>query len=211
MVMIDRTFNQEERSNLTQDKRMVLVDPGINKNRRVMAFVLLPGFLERFLFCFADSFLEDFCCGTKSKLFQDPAPSQSLSNCSFSQPDRSSTEPPYRTDSQAGYGDPGGGGAIRTGAADKLPPPQIESRIVLGLKRSQQHYRPTSNSSCTAANTYPQGNRSPFAATSGGQAPSQVSHHLSSQQTHYPPQLTSLSHSDTDSALEAAVNSILEC
>lgn len=26
--MIDRTFNQEERSNLTQDKRMVLVDPG---------------------------------------------------------------------------------------------------------------------------------------------------------------------------------------
>lgn len=32
MVMIDRTFNQEERSNLTQDKRMVLVDPGKNKN-----------------------------------------------------------------------------------------------------------------------------------------------------------------------------------
>lgn len=31
MVMIDRTFNQEERSNLTQDKRMVLVDPGKKK------------------------------------------------------------------------------------------------------------------------------------------------------------------------------------
>lgn len=30
--MIDRTFNQEERSNLTQDKRMVLVDPGKNKS-----------------------------------------------------------------------------------------------------------------------------------------------------------------------------------
>lgn len=28
MVMIDRTFNQEERQNLTQDKRMILVDPG---------------------------------------------------------------------------------------------------------------------------------------------------------------------------------------
>jgi hypothetical protein len=28
MVMIDRTFNQEERTYLTQDKRMVLVDPG---------------------------------------------------------------------------------------------------------------------------------------------------------------------------------------
>uniref|UniRef100_H3C3S8 BICRA like chromatin remodeling complex associated protein n=1 Tax=Tetraodon nigroviridis TaxID=99883 RepID=H3C3S8_TETNG len=39
MVMIDRTFNQEERSTLTQDKRLVLVDP--------------------------DGFLEDFCCGIK--------------------------------------------------------------------------------------------------------------------------------------------------
>lgn len=28
MVMIDRTFNQEERSTLIQDKRMVLVDTG---------------------------------------------------------------------------------------------------------------------------------------------------------------------------------------
>ncbi|KAI1894446.1 hypothetical protein AGOR_G00115900 [Albula goreensis] len=36
LVMIDRTFNQEERSNLTQDKRLALVDP--------------------------DGFLEDFCC-----------------------------------------------------------------------------------------------------------------------------------------------------
>lgn len=26
--MIDRTFNQEERRTLTQDKRLVLVDPG---------------------------------------------------------------------------------------------------------------------------------------------------------------------------------------
>lgn len=29
MVMIDRTFNQEERNTLTQDKRLVLVDPGL--------------------------------------------------------------------------------------------------------------------------------------------------------------------------------------
>uniref|UniRef100_A0A674NDW7 BICRA like chromatin remodeling complex associated protein n=1 Tax=Takifugu rubripes TaxID=31033 RepID=A0A674NDW7_TAKRU len=48
MVMIERTFNTEERRKLTQDKRLVLVDP--------------------------DSFLEDFCCGMKSKLFQDPPP-----------------------------------------------------------------------------------------------------------------------------------------
>ncbi|XP_035518393.1 BRD4-interacting chromatin-remodeling complex-associated protein-like [Morone saxatilis] len=189
MVMIDRTFNQEERSNLTQDKRMVLVDP--------------------------DSFLEDFCCGMKSKLFQDPPPSQSLSICSWNESDRGSSEPPYRTDSQPGYGDPGGGGAVGTGAADKLHPPHLENKSVLELKKSQQHYGPSSgsNNSLTAANSYPQGNPSPFAATAGGQTHYQVSHHLSSHpiQPQYPPQLTSPPHPDTDSALEAAVNSILEC
>lgn len=200
MVMIDRTFNQEERSNLTQDKRMVLVDP--------------------------DRFLEDFCCGTKSKLFQDPLPSQPLSSCSWNQSDTGSTEPPYRTDSQPGYGDPGGGGAVGPGAAERLHPPQLENKSVLELKRSQQHYSPSSasNNSLTAANSYPQGNPSPFAATSGGgQTHYQVSHHLSSRQPQpqpqpkpqpqpqYPPPLTSPPHPDTDSALEAAVNSILEC
>ncbi|XP_044033718.1 BRD4-interacting chromatin-remodeling complex-associated protein-like [Siniperca chuatsi] len=189
MVMIDRTFNQEERSNLTQDKRMVLVDP--------------------------DSFMEDFCCGMKSKLFQDPLPSQPLSSCSWNQSDRGSTEPPYRTDSQHGYGDPGGGGAEGPGAADRLHPPQLENKSVLELKRSQQHYGPSSasNNSLTAANSYPQGNPSPFSATSGGQMHYQVSHHLSSRPTQpqYLPQLTSPPHPETDSALEAAVNSILEC
>lgn len=189
MVMIDRTFNQEERSNLTQDKRMVLVDP--------------------------DSFLEDFCCGMKSKLFQDPFPSQSSSSCNWNQSDRGSTEPPYRTDCQPGYGDPGGGGAVGPGSADRLHPPLLENKSVLELKRSQQHYKPSSvsNNSLTAANNYPQGNPSPFAATSRGQTHYPVSHHLSSHQIQpqYPTQLTSPPHPDTDSALEAAVNSILEC
>ncbi|XP_010734790.2 BRD4-interacting chromatin-remodeling complex-associated protein-like [Larimichthys crocea] len=196
MVMIDRTFNQEERSNLTQDKRMVLVDP--------------------------DTFLEDFCCGMKSKLFQDPLPSQSLSSCSWNQSDKGSTEPPYRTDSQSGYGDPGGGGGgggaaaaavgTGTGAGDKLHPPHLENKSVLELKRSQQHYGPSSgsNNSLTAANSYPQGNPpTPYAATPGGQTHFQVSHHPIQPQ--YTPQLTSPPHPDTDSALEAAVNSILEC
>uniref|UniRef100_A0A8C9X471 BICRA like chromatin remodeling complex associated protein n=1 Tax=Sander lucioperca TaxID=283035 RepID=A0A8C9X471_SANLU len=184
MVMIDRTFNQEERGNLTQDKRMVLVDP--------------------------DTFLEDFCCGMKSKLFQDPFPSQSSSKS-----DRGSTEPPYRTDSKPGYGDPGGGGAVVPGAADRLHPSLLENKSVLELKRSQQHYGPSSasNNSLIAANSFPQGNPSPMAATSRGQTHYQVSHPLSSQpiQPQYPPQLTSPPHTDTDSALEAAVNSILEC
>ncbi|XP_039991045.1 BRD4-interacting chromatin-remodeling complex-associated protein-like [Xiphias gladius] len=187
MVMIDRTFNQEERSNLTQDKRMVLVDP--------------------------ESFLEDFCCGMKSKLFQDPFPSQS--SCNWNQSDRGSTEPPYRTDSQPGYGDPGGGGAVGPGAADRLHPPHLENKSILELKRSQQRFGPSSASinSLTAANSYPQGNPSPFAAMSGGQTHYQGSHHPSSHpiQPQYPPQLTSSPHPDTDSALEAAVNSILEC
>ncbi|XP_040885436.1 BRD4-interacting chromatin-remodeling complex-associated protein-like [Toxotes jaculatrix] len=187
MVMIDRTFNQEERSNLTQDKRTVLVDP--------------------------DSFLEDFCCGMKSKLFQDPFPSQS--SCSWNQLDSGSTEPPYRTDSQPGYGDPGGGGAVGPGPADRLHPPHVENQSVLELKRSQQRYGPSSasNNSLTAANSYPQGNPSSFTATLGGQAHYQGSHQLASHpiQPQYPPQLTSPPHPDTDSALEAAVNSILEC
>lgn len=168
--------------------------------------------------------MEDFCCGTKSKLFQDPLPSQPLSSCSWNQSDTGSTEPPYRTDSQPGYGDPGGGGAVGPGAAERLHPPQLENKSVLELKRSQQHYSPSSasNNSLTAANSYPQGNPSPFAATSGGgQTHYQVSHHLSSRQPQpqpqpkpqpqYPPPLTSPPHPDTDSALEAAVNSILEC
>ncbi|XP_073345204.1 BRD4-interacting chromatin-remodeling complex-associated protein-like [Pagrus major] len=186
MVMIDRTFNQEERSNLTQDKRMVLVDP--------------------------DAFLEDFCCGMKSKRFQEPVPSQSLSSCSLTQSDRGSTEPPYRTDSQPGYGDPGGGGAAGagtgTGAVDKLHPPHLDNKSVLELKRSQQHLGPSSTSNNNSS-SHPQGNRSPFAATPGGQTHYQVSPHLTQPQ--FPPQLTSPPHPDTDSALEAAVNSILEC
>lgn len=147
MVMIDRTFNQEERSNLTQDKRMVLVDP--------------------------DSFLEDFCCGMKSKLFQDPLSHQSIWNQSGG-----STEPQYRTDSQ--YGDPGGGSTERL----------LDNRSLIELKRSQQH-----------SNSFPQGK------ASAGQTHYQVSPHLSTQ---YTPQYTP-PHLDTDSALEAAVNSILEC
>ncbi|XP_026170875.1 BRD4-interacting chromatin-remodeling complex-associated protein-like [Mastacembelus armatus] len=187
MVMIDRTFNQEERSKLTQDKRMVLVDP--------------------------DSFLEEFCCGMKAKFSQDPLSSQS--SCSWNPSDRCSTEPPYRTDSQPGYGDPGGVGAVGPGAADRLHPPHLENKSVLELKRSRQSYGPSStgNNSLTTGNSYAQGNTPPYMATSVGQTHYQVPHHPSPDLIHpqYPPQLTSPPHPDTDSALEAAVNSILEC
>lgn len=145
----------------------------------------------------------------KSKLFQEPSPCQS--SCSWNQSHRGSMEPLYRTDSQHGYGDPGGGGAVGPSVAEKLHPPLFENKSVLELKRSQQRYglSSTSNNSHIAANSYPQGNTSPFAAP-GGQT---HYHHLSSQpiQPQYPPRLASPPHLDTDSALEAAVNSILEC
>lgn len=171
--------------------------------------------IKLFFSCFfIDAFMEEFCCGLKSKLFQDPSPSQS--SCSWNQSDRGSTEPPYRTDTQPGYGDPGGGGAVGPGVADRLHAPHSqESGGVLELKRSQQCYGPSSNN-----NSYPPTGNSPAftavaaaAAASGGQTHYQGSHHVSSHsvQPQYPPQLTSPPHPDTDSALEAAVNSILEC
>ncbi|KAM4624048.1 BRD4-interacting chromatin-remodeling complex-associated protein-like [Polymixia lowei] len=189
MVMIDRTFNQEERSNLTQDRRMVLVDP--------------------------DGFLEDFCCGMKPSVVPAPFPSQSSSSSSWRQTGRGSTEPPYRTDSQPGYGDPGGGGGGGAGGGDGLHPPHLENKSVLDLKRTQQHYGASdaSNSSLTTASNYPQGSLSSLAGSPGGQTHYQVSHHLSAHpaQPHCPPKLASPPPPDTDSVLEAAVNSILEC
>lgn len=88
IVMIDRTFNQEERSGLTHDKRTVLVDP--------------------------DGFLEDFCCGVRSSLFSAPPRSPPTPDpseaCSFS--DAHSPDSPCspRTEPlQPPYSDPGGG------------------------------------------------------------------------------------------------------
>ncbi|XP_061612756.1 BRD4-interacting chromatin-remodeling complex-associated protein-like isoform X1 [Phyllopteryx taeniolatus] len=149
MVMIDRTFNQEERSCLTQDKRMLLVDP--------------------------DTFLDDFCCGLKSKRFQDPIPSPPPPP----PPTTDTEKPAYRTKSQPGFGDPGG-----RGGGDRLQASPVENKSVLELKQSQQQ------------RSGQEGNHSSFATTEGGHT-----HH----QTASPPQL------DPDSALEAAVNSILEC
>lgn len=146
MVMIDRTFNQEERTNLTQDKRMILVDP--------------------------DGFLEEFCCGVKSRLFTDPSPPPTppppappAPGSDRTRSDVGSTDSPFRTEQpQPGYDDPGGGGC----SAKRL-------KNTLDLKRTHQQ--------CSLS----PGKRSPLAA----------GHHQTSN--------------DTDSALEAAVNSILEC
>uniref|UniRef100_A0A4W5N913 BICRA like chromatin remodeling complex associated protein n=1 Tax=Hucho hucho TaxID=62062 RepID=A0A4W5N913_9TELE len=110
MVMIDRTFNQEERQNLTQDKRMILVDP--------------------------DGFLEDFCCGVKPSPLSPPClPLDPLSSPSSSYGGRqtgrgATTDPPYRTDPQSGYGDPGGGGGGGRGGIDSF-------KSIMDLRRTQ--------------------------------------------------------------------------
>lgn len=136
----------------------------------------------------------------KSKLFQDPLPSPP--SCRWDQTHSGSTEPPYRTDSQPGFGDPGGGDPVGPSTAEVLIPPILENKSVLEMKRSQQLSVP----SCTSNNSSnPQGNASLFAAASGGQT------HYHVMQPQQPPQLTSPPQPDTDSALEAAVNSILEC
>uniref|UniRef100_A0A8C7XAR3 BICRA like chromatin remodeling complex associated protein n=1 Tax=Oryzias sinensis TaxID=183150 RepID=A0A8C7XAR3_9TELE len=191
IVMIDRTFNQEERGNLSQDKRMVLVDP--------------------------DSFLEEFCCGTKSKLFKDPSPSTPATSCNWDQSERGSVEPAYRTDSQSGFGDPGGGGDGGSGSSQRLHSPS-ESRRMLDLKRSPQDVGSSgSASNCLiTANSHHHGKVSHL-TPAGGQTHYQLPQKLSphpTQPQYSPPlasPLASPPHPETDSALEAAVNSILEC
>lgn len=156
------------------------------------------------LLCMLESFLEDFCCGTKSKLFREPSPPPpSLSSCGLSQSDWNSCEP-HRTDSQPGYGDPGGGGATGTDAGTVRFHP-LQTQTLLELKQP---------SSTSSTSSHFQGNCSPFNSTATAQTHYQVSHHhhhhQSSQQPQYPPP-SPPSPPDTDSALEAAVNSILEC
>lgn len=174
IVMIHRTFNQEERGNLTQDKRMVLVDP--------------------------DTFLEEFCCGMKSKLFQEPSSSQPPLGRSLT-PSGS----PYRTDSQDWCSDPGGGGGEGVAVStERRHSPSSDGKNSVDLKRPQHH----------RGSSHPQGKPSSFAAMAaaeetqylGSQPPPPDSPSL---EQHYTP--PSPSQTDTDSALEAAVNSILEC
>lgn len=72
------------------------------------------------------------------------------------------------------------------GGGDRPQPPRLENKSVLELKRSQQQrYGPGGGGGGTAAGS--------------GQT------HYEASQPQQPP------HLDTDSALEAAVNSILEC
>ncbi|GAA6104668.1 BRD4-interacting chromatin-remodeling complex-associated protein-like [Tachysurus ichikawai] len=184
IVMIDRTFNQEERNNLTQDKRMVLVDP--------------------------DGFLEEFCCGPKnltsnseamdsdgleeSTIFMETSPSQDTSHIQgYRERTECHIKPAYRTEAYSAFEDPGGGGHEETFSKNNLDMNKKKSNIISSSSsQHQQHFHPAHYSTSPSHSQH----------SSGHFYPSE--------------QLQSFEHghvqlSDTDSVLEAAVNSILDC
>uniref|UniRef100_A0A8C1X9M5 BRD4 interacting chromatin remodeling complex associated protein like n=2 Tax=Cyprinus carpio TaxID=7962 RepID=A0A8C1X9M5_CYPCA len=179
-VMIDRTFNQEERGNLTQDKRMVIVDP--------------------------DGFLEDFCCGPKLKIrstevltpathegspsVMETSPRHSISHTERDgQGVNSHTEPAYRTEPQQ----------QRMEEHRRTP-----IKCILDLKKNKFNNLISSNSQPAHYPASP--SQSQHSSTQGN--PSNLGqgheHQLPSDHNQAPL-------ADTDSVLEAAVNSILEC
>lgn len=156
-----------------------------------------------------DGFLEDFCCAVKTSPLSPPClPLDPLSSPSSSHGHRQSvrgvtTVPPYRTDPQSGYGDPGGGSG--GGGIDSY-------KSIIDLKRTQ-HSNYGNKAACSSNNNrnYHRGNvaATATAAVSTGTEQTQHLSHLSSHpQVPLPLPPTP---PDTDSVLEAAVNSILEC
>lgn len=183
MVMIDRTFNQEERNTLTQDKRTVLVDP--------------------------DGFLEDFCCGHKKKTSSSGAtdsflhegfpslmgtsPCQDMTSNEESDEEGRSIhmEPAYRTEPYSAFEDPGGGQQVERG--------ETSIKITIDLKKGKKR---SNNFICSSSESH-QHHHAPYSKSP-------------SPSLYTPEQPLSLDHghvslADTDSVLEAAVNSILEC
>ncbi|KAL0984085.1 hypothetical protein UPYG_G00136910 [Umbra pygmaea] len=185
MVMIDRTFNQEERQNLTQDKRMIMVDP--------------------------DGFLEEFCCGRKSSsLFRPCVPSAPLSPPPTSHPCRQAgrgvtTDPDYRTDPQSGCVDPGGGRVDGVGEIDSFS-------NIMDLKRTQ-HSNYGNKAASISSSSHQHCSMSAATATAAAvSAGTEQTRYLSLVPPQPPADLPLPSTPpDTDSVLEAAVNSILEC
>ncbi|XP_028820759.1 BRD4-interacting chromatin-remodeling complex-associated protein-like [Denticeps clupeoides] len=156
IVMIDRTFNQEERTNLTQDKRMVMVDP--------------------------DGFLEDFCCTPKFTV-RNTTQEEEEDGYAASRVGQAGTSraPPtdsaYRTECPLGYEDPGGGTGVKS---------------LLDTNKSQRFHN--NNNNVIPSHHQPSLSNCPSPAQL--QTPALAPHQTLA---------------DTDSVLEAAVNSILEC
>uniref|UniRef100_A0A8B9KG66 BRD4 interacting chromatin remodeling complex associated protein like n=1 Tax=Astyanax mexicanus TaxID=7994 RepID=A0A8B9KG66_ASTMX len=247
IVMIDRTFNQEERNTLTQDKRTVLVDPGKNKAKlitltcqmnvkftasekecpiircthyqtllnsltRYNVTTYSKYFVHRVCVFVADGFLEDFCCGPKKKTLSsgatDSLPNEDFPSLMGTSPCQDMTsnedsdeegrsihmEPAYRTEPYSAFEDPGGGKQMEHGGTS--------IKITIDLKKKRSN-----NFLCSSSESHQHLHHAPYSTS-----PS-PSH---SDQLYPPEQPMSSDHghvslADTDSVLEAAVNSILEC
>uniref|UniRef100_A0A671PQI2 GLTSCR1-like protein n=1 Tax=Sinocyclocheilus anshuiensis TaxID=1608454 RepID=A0A671PQI2_9TELE len=213
MVMIDRTFNQEERGNLTQDKRMILVDPGkpfslsviaklkhfnltyINKfNQTLKTFLCLIGcmFVMFRYIALSDGFLEDFCCGTKLKIQSaevlTPAAHEGNPSVMETSPRHSISHTGRDGQGMNSHREP----AYRTEPQQQGMEEHRRTPIkcILDLKKKKSINLISSNSQHAHYPTSP------------------------SQSQHSSQHLSDHSHAplaDTDSVLEAAVNSILEC
>ncbi|TSK14788.1 BRD4-interacting chromatin-remodeling complex-associated protein-like [Bagarius yarrelli] len=179
IVMIDRTFNQEERNNLTQDKRTVLVDP--------------------------DGFLEEFCCGPKKLAansgamdtdghedipsFMDTSPSQDTPQIQgYRERTECDRKPNYRTEACSASEDPGGGAHADTFSKTDLDMKKKKSSIISSSSQHHQNFHPAHYSTSPSQSQH----------TSGHFYPSEQ---LQSFERGHVQQ------SDTDSVLEAAVNS----
>ncbi|XP_063077667.1 BRD4-interacting chromatin-remodeling complex-associated protein-like isoform X2 [Engraulis encrasicolus] len=236
MVMIDRTFNQEERSNLTQDRRTVLVDP--------------------------DGYLEDFCCTPRrpapsATTHMDPyspagSPTALSPSGSYYGSHRGrgrggkgggeggrgggggvhmeglshhTADSGYRTEYQPGFEDPGGGlvNQGHTGAAKNILELKKNQRCsnnnVISISTGyHQHQHQQSHPPHAHQHLHPHHPHYQVSSQASTLGPGQ---HSSAQlqvsdlgQSHGQVPPSEHSHQpllESDSVLEAAVNSILEC
>ena len=218
MVMIDRTFNQEERTNLTQDKRMVLVDPGEEDAcaRTKCGLVILVCFLpfhsnSHLIIPFCPSVVRWLLGGLllweagERRLGTSPPSVSALPPIGDG---RGGTPPSPLTGQtgQPGYGDPWGGewrcgwapssaaapGEQERGGHEKDPAAAAAAAAAAAGSSSNNN-----KTASTPPVHYPHGNPSSAMAGVTPAGPTQPT-----KPTHYP---QSPSPPDTDSVLEAAV------
>lgn len=159
--------------------------------------------------CVADGFLEEFCCGPKKLTsnsgdidsvdqeeipsLMETSPSQDTPHMQgYGERTERNIKPTYRTEAYSAFEDPGGGGHEETFSKSSLDMKRKISNNISSSSQQHQHFHPAHYSTSPSHSQH----------SSGHFYPSE--------------QLQSFDHghvqlSDTDSVLEAAVNSILDC
>lgn len=166
--------------------------------------------------CVSDGFLEEFCCGPK-KLTSDSgamdsdghedipslmetSPSQDAPHIQgYGERTERHVKPAYRTDAYSVFEDPGGGGHEES-----------FSKSSLDMKKNKSNIISSSSSSSSSSQHHQHFHPAHYSHTSPSHSQHISGHFYPSEQLqlfgHGQVQL-----SDTDSVLEAAVNSILDC